>query len=109
MRRVRHDGRATGQEQPLRRGPTLLPAIKLQRLVNLNVQPRHELPRNLRNRGLMLVFRLLVRAAQTHKTLVNFDLVRLIELQLCFIRKILRDGVGAQIDAAGEKFTLLEE
>ena len=109
LRRVGHDGRAAGQEQPLRSCAALLSAIKLHGLVDLDVQTRHELPRDLGDRRLMLVLRLFVRATKTHKTLVNLDLIRHVELQLGFIRKVLSDGVRAEIDAAGENFALLEE
>src|SRR5258706_550723 len=46
LRRVRHDGRASRKEQPLRRSATLLSAVKLNRLIPLDVQARHHLPGN---------------------------------------------------------------
>ena len=49
--------------------PPCWPAIKLHRLVDLDVQPRHELPRNLGNGRLMRIFRLFIRAAQADETL----------------------------------------
>src|SRR6266702_3848536 len=47
LRRVRHDRGAAREKKPLWRCPALLATIKLHRLVDLNVQPRHELPRDL--------------------------------------------------------------
>ena len=84
------------RNKPLRRRTALLAAIKLHRLVHLDVQPGHELARNLGNRRLMRVFRLLVSAAQADKPLLNLDLLRLVELQLRFVGEILRDRIRAQ-------------
>ena len=97
------------EEQPLRRRAALLPAVELHGLVDLDVQPGHELPRDLRDRRLVRVLRLLVRAAQADEALVDLELLRRVELQLGFVGEILGDGVGAQVDAAGEDLALLEE
>jgi hypothetical protein len=101
--------RAAGQEQPLRRRPALLPAVELHGLVDLNVQPRHELPGDLRDRGLVRVLRFFVGAAQAHEAFLDLELLGHIELQLRFIGKVLCDGVGAQVNAAGEHFALFKE
>ena len=75
LRRVGHDRCAARQEQPLRGRAALLTAIKLQRLVDLNVQFRHELPRNFGNGRLVWILRLLVRAPEADETLAHFDLL----------------------------------
>ena len=75
LRRVRHDGRAAGQKQPLRRRTALLAAIKLHRLVDLDVQLGHELPRDFGNGRLVRIFRLFIRAAQADEALGDFDLL----------------------------------
>ena len=75
LRRVRHDGRAAGQKESLRRRPALLAAIKLDRLVDLNVQLGHELPRDLGNGRLIRILRLFIRAAQADETLGDLDLL----------------------------------
>ena len=107
--RVRHDRRTAGQEQSLRRGAALLSAIELDRLVDLNVQPRHHLTRNLGNRRLLRVVRLFVSAAQTDETLLDFQPLRFGKLQFGLGRKILRDRVGADVDAARIDFAFLEK
>ncbi len=80
----------------MRRRAALLPAIKLHRLVDLDVQLGHELARDLGNRRLMRIVRLLVGAAQADKALGNFDLFRVVKFQFRLVRKILRDGVRAR-------------
>ena len=72
LRGVRHDRCPTRQEQPLGSRTALLSAVKLHRLIHLNMQPRHELARDLGNRCLMRVFRLFIRAAKAHKTFTDF-------------------------------------
>ena len=74
LRRIRHDGRAAGQKQTQRRRPALLSAIKLHRLVELDVQLGHELPRDFGNGRLVLTFRLLVSTAETDEAFGNFFL-----------------------------------
>ena len=101
--------RAAGQEQSLRSRAALLAAIKLQRLVDLDVQLGHELARDFGNRRLVRIVRLLVGAAEADETFGNFDFLRLVKFQLRLVRKILRDGVRAQIDAARKNFSLFKE
>src|ERR1035437_8514020 len=57
----------------------------------------------------MRVVRLLVGAAEADEALRNLDFLRLVKFQLRLGRKILRDGVRAQIDAAGENFSFFKE
>ena len=109
LRGVRHDRRAAGEEQALRRRTTLLPAIELERLVDLNVQARHDLARNLRDRRLLRVVRFLVSATEADKTLLDLEPFGLREFQLGLRRKILSDGVGADIDAARIDLALLKK
>ena len=106
---VGHDRRAARQEQSLRRRAALLSAIKLDRLVDLNVQPRHDLARDFRNRRLLWIVRFLVRAAQTDEALFDLQPLRLRELEFGFGGKILCDRVGADVDPARIDFALLEE
>ena len=82
LRRVGHDRGPARKKQPLRRRTALLAAVKLQRLVDLNMQLGHELPGNLGNRRLMGILRLFVSPAQADKTLGNLDLLGLVKLQL---------------------------
>ena len=91
------------------RRSALLPAVKLDGLVNLNVQPRHDLPRDLGDRRLVRVLRLFIRPAQTDKALGDLHLLRVVKAQLGFGRKLLRDRVGPNIDPAGVDLALLEE
>src|SRR6266568_9015967 len=109
LRGVRHDRRAAGEEQALRRRTTLLPAIELKRLVDLNVQARHDLARNLRDGRLLRVVRFLISATEADKTLFYFESFGLGEFQLGFRRKILSDGIGADIDSARIDLALLKK
>ena len=109
LRGVRHDRRAAGEEQALRRRTTLLPAVELKRLVDLNVQARHDLARNLRDRRLLRVVRFLVSATEADKTLLDLEPFGLREFQLGLRRKILSDGISAYIDAAGIDLALLKK
>ena len=84
-------------------------AIELDRLVDLNVQPRHHLTGNFRNRRLLRVVRLFVSAAQTDETLFDLQPLRFGKLQFGLGRKILRDRVGADVDAARIDFAFLEK
>ncbi len=63
------------RNRPLRLRTALLPAIKLHRLVDLDVQLGHELPRDFGDGRLVLAFRLLVSAAETDEALGNFFLL----------------------------------
>src|SRR4051794_40186379 len=71
LSRVRHDGSTTGKEQTLGSGATLLPAVKLHGLVDLNMQPSHELTGDFRNRSLIRVFRLFVSSSEAYKAFLN--------------------------------------
>jgi hypothetical protein len=106
---VGHDGGAAGKEQPLRGGPALLAAVKLQGLVDLNVQFGHELAGNFGNGRLIRIFRLLVGAAQTDKALGDLDFLGLGKFQFLLVGKILGDGIGPQVDAAGKHLALFEK
>ena len=109
LRRVRHARRATREEQAIRRRPALLTAVKLDGLVDLNVQPGEHLSGNLGNRRLMGTVRFLVGATQAHEAFGNLDLLGFVELQLGFLGEILRDGIGPDVNAARVNIALLEE
>ena len=109
LSRVGHDRGAAGKEKSLRGRAALLATVKLHRLIDLNVQLGHELPRDFGNGRLLRIIRLLIRTAQAHKALGNLDFFCVIKFQLRFGRKILRDDVRAQIDAARKNFTLFKK
>src|SRR5579859_7293054 len=66
--RIRHQRGSTAKEQALWCRTTLLGAVKLHGLIDLDVQPRHELAGNLGNGRLVSVFRLFVSATKAHET-----------------------------------------
>src|SRR6185503_2805469 len=98
---------ATGQEQPLGGRTTLLAAIKLNALVDLDVQPGHDLARNFGNSGLVRVVRFFISAAQADKALFNLQFFRFGKGEPSFLGKILGDGVCSDIDATGIDAPLL--
>src|ERR1022692_4711641 len=67
LRRVRHHRGAAGQEQPLRGRTSLLPTVELHGLIDLDVQPSHELPGNLGNGRLVRVLRFLIGSPEAHE------------------------------------------
>ena len=109
LRGVGHDACAAGEEQSLRSRPALLSTIKLDGLVDLDVQLGHELPSDLGDGGLVRVLGFLIRAAQADKAFGNLDLFGVVEFQLGFVGEVLGDGVGSQVDAAGKDFAFLEK
>ena len=108
LRRVRHERRAAREEQALRHRAALLAAVELNRLIHLDVQPRHHLPRNLRDQRLIRIIRLLVRAPQTHETRIDLQFFRHRIGQLGLVGKIRRDRIRADVDAPREHLPLLE-
>ena len=109
LRQIRHDRRATVQEHPYRVAAALLLLPELHRLFQLHVHTGHHLTGYFRNRRLMRILRLGVRASQADQTLLQLDLLRLRKTHLRFRRELLRDRVGADIDGANEKFLAFEE
>ena len=97
------------QEQPHRFAAALLFLPKLNRLVHLHVHTGHHLTSNFGKCRLVWVIRFGIRAAQTNKTLLQLDFLRLRKTHLSFRGKLLRDGVGADVDSAEEKFLTLKE
>ena len=93
LRRIGHDRRAARKEQPRRRRAALLAPVKLHGLVDLDVQPRHELPRDLRDRRGVLILRLLVSAAEADETLLDLDLLGLRESELSSLRSDMKSCV----------------
>src|SRR5678816_332007 len=106
---IRHDRSTAREEQALGSRATLLAPVELHGLIHLDVQASHELARNLGDRGLVRILRFLVCASQTDETLFDFQLFSGVELELRFVGKILSDGIGAEVDAAGENLAFFEE
>ena len=94
--RVGHDGGAAGEKEARGSRTALLAAVKLHGLVDLDVQPGHELAGDLGNGRLVRVFRLFVGAAQADEAFLDLELFGHLELQLGFIGEVLGDGVGAR-------------
>src|ERR1039458_5649035 len=69
LRRVRHNGRAACQKKSLRGCPAHLATVKLHRLVDLNVQFRHELPGDFGNSRLIWTLWFLIRATKADEPL----------------------------------------
>jgi len=67
--------------------PPCWPAIELNRLVDLDVQARHHLPRDFGNRLLLRIIRLLVRAAKAHETLRDLRGLRFVVRELRLLRE----------------------
>src|SRR5688572_9614978 len=109
LRRVRHGGTAARQKHAHRRRAALLPAIKLDGLVDLDVQPGQHLPRNFRNGSLLLAFRLLVRAAKSYEAFVDFYVFSLCEGNFGLGAEFLRDRVRADVQAASKKLAIFEQ
>src|SRR5207247_809115 len=109
LRRVRHDGGATRQEEPLGGRAALLATIKLHGLVDLDVQAGHELAGDLGDGRLVRVLRLFVGATQADEALFDLEFFGHVELVLGFTGEVLGDRVGAQVNAAGKHFALFKE
>src|ERR1700728_5424759 len=78
-------------------------------MVDLNMKAGHDLPGDLGDGGRPRVLGFLVGAAEADGALVNLDGLRLWELELGLVGKVLSDGICPDIDAAGINFALLEE
>ena len=109
LRQVRHDRRAAVKEQPHRFAAALLFLPELNRLVYLHMHAGHHLTGNFGKGRLVWVIRFGIRAAQTNKTLLQLNLLRLRKTHLGFRGKLLRDGVGADVDRAEEKFLTVKK
>ena len=106
---VRHDRGPAGKVQPRRRRAALLSAVKLHRLIHLDMQSGHELTRDFRDRRLVLVLRFFVSAPKADEAFIDFYFFGDIEFFLGFVGEVLRDGVGAEVNAARKNFSFFEE
>ena len=91
------------------RPASLLAAVKLNRLVDLDVQARHHLPRNLGDGCLVRIVGFFVSAAQAHEPLFNLQPLSFCQRQARFLRKIQSDRVRPDIDSARVNIPAIEE
>jgi len=94
------DRGAAGEEQPLRGRAALLAAVKLDGLVDLNVEPRHDLAGDFSNGGGLGILRFFVGAPEADGAFFELDGFGVGKTGFCLMGEILGDGIGPDVDAA---------
>jgi hypothetical protein len=108
LRSVGHRAAAAGEENADRRAASLLGAVKLDGLVDLQVEAGEDVAGDLGDGGLPGVLGLLVGATEAHETVGNLELFRIVEAKLGLGGELLGDRVGPEIDAAAVVLVGLE-
>ena len=87
----------------------LLATVELDRLIHLDVQTSHDLPRNLGDERLLGIAGLLVGTAQTDEAFLDLHLLGFLPLHLHLVGEVQGYGVGPNVDGAGIDPARLEE